>query len=333
MTEPLQWVRIDAPSRLHLGFVDPGAAGRRRFGSIGLCIEAMPTQVVARRAHATPSPAHPRAAQCVTRLEAALSKRFPADIAVMAEPIAHAGLGSGTQLSIATAVALTTLHGHALSPREASAILERGKRSGIGIAAFEQGGFIVDGGSGSAQRPPPLIARLAFPESWCVILIIDRQAQGLHGEAELAAFAALPPFPLASAQAMAHHVLTELMPALVESDLATFGRALALIQATVGDHFAPAQGGRYTSPRVANALRWLAAEGVQGIGQSSWGPTGFAIVGNESDAQSLVTRARQHWPLHDGLEFMLTTGRNRGAQISTNHSASDTLSSPHSQFA
>jgi beta-ribofuranosylaminobenzene 5'-phosphate synthase len=293
----------------------------------------MPTQVIASRASATVARVHPRAAQCATRLEAALSKRFPADIAVTAEPIAHAGLGSGTQLSIATAVALTTLHGQALSPRAASGILERGKRSGIGIASFEQGGFIVDGGSGTAQQPPPLIARLAFPESWRVILIIDRSAQGLHGEAELAAFAALPPFPLASAQAMAHHVLTELMPALVESDLPTFGCALAHIQATVGDHFAPAQGGRYTSPRVADALAWLASAGVQGIGQSSWGPTGFAIVGSESDAQSLLARARQKWTLQDGLEFLMTTGRNRGALMTTNQTTASVLSAPHSQFA
>ena len=42
-----------------------------------------------------------------------------------------------------------------------------------------------------------------------------------------------------------------LMPALAEEDFASFGDAIGEIQRAVGDYFAQAQGGRFTSAAVA----------------------------------------------------------------------------------
>ena len=67
------------------------------------------------------------------------------------------------------------------------------------------------------------------------------------------------------------------------------------LQQVVGDTFAPAQGGRFASSAVAEALAWLASEGVAGVGQSSWGPTGFAILASEGEAQDVLRRARARW--------------------------------------
>ena len=55
----------------------------------------------------------------------------------------------------------------------------------------------------------------------------------------------------------------------------------------VGAHFAPAQGGVFTSPRVGAAMAALDAMGAHGTGQSSWGPTGFAFADSEDTAQNL----------------------------------------------
>ena len=71
------------------------------------------------------------------------------------------------------------------------------------------------------------------------------------------------------------------MPALVERDFAAFGAAVTAIQTLVGDHFAPAQGGVFTSKRVEALARRLVEAGAVGIGQSSWGPTGFAFAPSE----------------------------------------------------
>src|ERR1700744_921120 len=48
--QPDACVMVDAPARLHLGFLDPNASLGRAFGSLGLVIDSAGTQVEARRA-------------------------------------------------------------------------------------------------------------------------------------------------------------------------------------------------------------------------------------------------------------------------------------------
>ena len=101
-----------------------------------------------------------------------------------------------------------------------------------------------------------------------------------------------------------------------ESDLERFGAGLAELQRAIGDYFAPVQGGaRYSSPIVAEVLAWLASEGIGAIGQSSWGPTGFAILASEGDAAPLLRSLERRWPEASGLRFALSRGRNHGGEI------------------
>src|SRR5690606_9356913 len=67
---------------------------------------------------------------------------------------AHAGLGPGTQLALAIGVALKTLEQQEISPVALGETVGRGARSAIGMAAFEAGGFVVDGGRGRSPEPP-----------------------------------------------------------------------------------------------------------------------------------------------------------------------------------
>jgi predicted sugar kinase len=53
--------------------------------------------------------------------------------------------------------------------------------------------------------------------------------------------------------------------------------------------------------------------GIVGVGQSSWGPTGFAIVGNEAQATALVRAAQSRW--NGSLQFEVCSGRNRGGEV------------------
>ena len=80
-------------------------------------------------------------------------------------------------------------------------------------------------------------------------------------------------------------MLMQALPALAEQDLARLRRRDHRMQDTPGDYFAPSQGGRFTSPFVAAALQALDDAGAFGIGQSSWGPTGFAFAANERGAR------------------------------------------------
>jgi beta-RFAP synthase len=225
----------------------------------------------------------------------------------------HAGLGSGTQIALAVAAALRALHNLPLDTGGDAALLARGGRSGIGIASFADGGVIIDAGNDGNGGPPPVVARLPFPDEWRVMLILDRTQDGLHGEDEVEAFRALPPFPASGVGEICRHVLMGVMPALVEQDISSFGAAVAAIQTLVGEHFAPAQGGVFTSKRVEALAHRLAEAGAVGIGQSSWGPTGFAFAASESAAIEMVAAARR--TADDGTEIRIVQGRNSGARI------------------
>lgn len=225
----------------------------------------------------------------------------------------HVGLGSGTQLAIAVGVALAGLYRLNLPARAVAALYERGQRSGIGVGAFEQGGFLVDGGKDEGAEPPPIVSRLEFPAHWRVVLLLDPAVQGLHGEKELAAFRALPDFPESESTHLWRLMFTEALPALADQDLDQFGRAIGELQRVVGDYFSPAQGGRFSSWRVAEALAWMESQGIAGVGQSSWGPTGFAIVGDEARAAALVRAAQSRWG--GSLQFRICSGRNRGGDV------------------
>lgn len=311
-------VRVVAPARLHLGFLDPAGALGRRFGSIGLALEEVATAVTLRLASRDRciGPEAGRSAERVAALRAAWGVTMPVEVTIEEAIPAHAGLGSGTQLGLALGAGLARLHGVATTPGDVATILDRGMRSGIGVAAFAQGGFLVDGGRAPDElAPPPVTAHLPFPEAWRVLLVLDPARQGLHGTLETTAFSRLPPFPADRAAQLCHLVLMRLLPAVARAELAPAAAALAEIQQALGDHFAPFQGGgRFTSPDVGEAMAWLAAEGATGQGQSSWGPTGFALLADAASAERLAAAGAARFGGR-GLAFRAVRGRNRPAGI------------------
>ena len=60
-----------------------------------------------------------------------------------------------------------------LSLMDIGKVLDRGNRSGIGIGAFENGGFLIDGGKGKSAELPPITVRQNFPENWRIVLLIN----------------------------------------------------------------------------------------------------------------------------------------------------------------
>ncbi|WP_019903811.1 beta-ribofuranosylaminobenzene 5'-phosphate synthase family protein [Methylobacterium sp. 77] len=305
-------VRVHAPARLHFGFLDLHGGLGRRFGSIGLAVDAPSIDLTARPA-ATLQVEGFEAKRARAYAEAAASHlgiETHAAIHVEEAIPAHAGFGSGTQLALSVAAALAALDGRPFSPDAFADALDRGNRSGVGLAAFTQGGFIVDGGRDASNGPPPLIARLAYPDAWRIVLILDEGMTGVHGTREVEAFRDLPRFPEAQAAEICRIVLMQVLPAVAIAEPDGYGAGITTIQRLIGDHFAPHQGGRYASPAVAEVLAAIAAQGVAGYGQSSWGPTGFALVASEAEAQALKASLER-----PGLRFVITRGRNSGASV------------------
>ena len=310
-------VSVRAPARLHMGFVDLHGGVGRRYGSLGLALERPFTRV--RLEPASRVVAGGADAARATRYAAVMAERFNlaggARIDVEEAIPPHAGLGSGTQLALAVGTGMAKLFDLDVRSVEIAAALDRGARSGLGIGLFDQGGFVVDGGSAGDGVPPPVVARQPFPSGWRLLLVFDRTREGLHGAAEIEQFAALLRFPEADAAELCRLVLMCGLPGVVEADLDAFGDAVGRIQARVGDHFAAVQGGRFASPSVSRVLEWLGSRGLTAVGQSSWGPTGFAVCPSEPVANRLMAEAEARFGGEPGLDFAVTRGRNHGARI------------------
>jgi beta-ribofuranosylaminobenzene 5'-phosphate synthase len=309
-------VTVSCAARLHLGFFDLEGGLGRRFGSIGLSLDRPVTRIVARRSDTTrvSGPEHERVARYLTVMCSSLGLVGQHTIEVREAMPPHAGLGSGTQLALAVAAAVRRLHSLPEDARGDAARLGRGARSGIGIGLFSQGGLVIDGGKGSLEGPPPLLVRTAVPEAWRVLLVLDRDRQGLSGSQERAAFDALEPMDATVSGAICRLVLMQALPALAERDLQNFGAAITAIQGHVGDYFAPIQGGRFTSPDVGAALRLLAEAGATGIGQSSWGPTGFAFAADDREARRLASIVEDSL-VTKRLDLLICRVLNRGALV------------------
>lgn len=310
-------VSVTATARLHLGFLDMNGGLGRKFGGIGLALDSPATRLTLTRAaeNCVTGAERARAAQLLEKAQAALAPQSRHALAIHEAIPAHSGFGSGTQLALAVAAAVRRLEDLPHDPAADAALMSRGARSGLGAGLFATGGIVVDGGRGPQTRTPPVIAHAEFPEDWRVLLVCDPEAVGLHGTDEREAFTTLPPLTEAASGELCRRVVMQALPALAERDFAPFGAAITRMQEIVGDHFAPAQGGRrYTSAKVESLVARLAAEGATGVGQTSWGPTGFAFAENESEARRIAERAAAEARAL-GLELSIHKGLNRGAKI------------------
>jgi beta-ribofuranosylaminobenzene 5'-phosphate synthase len=312
----LKGVQVTTTARLHLGFLDLAGDLGRRFGSIGLAIDGFETRLELREALSFEvlGEERERAAQIARRIAETLGLDTRKKLIISNAIPAHAGLGSGTQLALAIAAAFRRLAGLPLDAREDARLLDRGARSGVGVALFERGGLAVDAGRGPNTEVPPAVAWMNFPRDWRILLILDPRVEGAHDEEERQAFAGLPRFSADAASEICRSTLMQILPGAAETDLEAFGDGVARIQEILGDHFAPVQGGgRFGSAPVGRVAARLKALGARGIGQSSWGPSGFAFASDPDHAQFLAQRAGAEGEL--GVEIRICSARDHGAEI------------------
>jgi len=319
---PSRQAAVTTTARLHFGFLDPSGRGTRPFGSFGLSLDRPRTRLTLKRARAfkTSGPERERAERYLKSIAASsiaascgVAEAYELHIEEAIPP--HAGLGSGTQLALAVGSAFAAVEGLCLDPQEIAARLGRGGRSGIGIATFAAGGAVLDTGPGAGTLPR-LVSRVPFPPAWRVLLIFDAGSKGLAGASETAAFNSLPDFPESETAELYRRITQAALPALAEGDFKIFCEQVGYLQACMGAYFSPLQGGAYQSAQVSEALDWLRSEGVTGLGQSSWGPTGFAFAASEAEGQALLARLHARTD-SASLRFALAQGCNEGAAVET----------------
>jgi beta-RFAP synthase len=311
-------IRICTGSRLHFGLLMTGGPAGRRFGGVGLMIDEPGMEITAEAADAwsVDGPLAERADSVLRHVLAAAPRPVPAGLSFRIRRAApeHSGLGTGTQLSLAIARLVaeaqqwTDCTGPVLAP-----IAGRGARSAVGIHGFDRGGFLVEGGKREEGAIAPLVFQHPFPEEWRIVLAIPRGEAGLHGNAEREVFCQMDGIAPSRTPPLCRLTLMGILPALLENRFAEFGESLYDFNRLAGELFRTVQGGPYskTATPIVEAIRRL---GVVGAGQSSWGPTVFAVTENPERASWLAERlaANSDLPLSD---ILTTEARNSGASL------------------
>ena len=326
---PDRVVELCTPTRLHFGLVSFGGQSRRGFGGIGAMVAppVLRVRVSSAQHFAVQGPLADRA-ENVTRELVRLGRlpaELPCRIEIVEAPGEHRGLGVGTQLSLAVATALLrwfdrpTTDVRVTDVGELAVALGRGRRSAIGAHGFVHGGLLVDGGArepcGTARYIAPLIARVELPTAWRFVLLAPRDAQGLSGSAERAAFEHLPPVPDEVTAELCREIMLGLLPAAVEADCDAFGESLYRYGRLAGSCYRSVQGGVYGSPRLEALVHRARELGARGVGQSSWGPTLFALLPEQAAAEHFVARLLQS-PEGAQLSALIAAPDNTGARVS-----------------
>jgi len=323
-------VIVETPSRIHLGLIDMHGGIGRVDGGIGISLAEPGILLEVSRARETVArgsdgDARETAVRAASRALAGIRAAGGVEIVLRRTYPSHVGLGRGSQIALAVARGICELHGRSLPVRELARMVGRGGTSGIGTAAFELGGFIVDGGhafgpgaekdgfrpssASDGVRPAPVIARHDFPADWRIVLATPRLPAGASGARESEIFRGACPVPLGEVRETCHEVLMRMLPGIVEHDLDLFGRAVNRIQdlgfKRVEIGLQPA-----ALPLLMEEMRQA---GAACAGLSSFGPTVYAVI--DSDAPAVLRAAGAFLKDHGGGEAWVSAPRNTGAAV------------------
>jgi beta-ribofuranosylaminobenzene 5'-phosphate synthase len=318
-------IKVKSPSRIHMGLIDMNAELGRVDGGVGISIDHPHVVISAQIADDIEIIGN---SSIAPRMKAAAKALLPKGqgvrVTIEEDMPPHVGCGSGTQAALSVAAAVNRLYDLGLSVRELAIAVGRGGTSGIGVASFEKGGFIVDGGhkfvdkgsfspsSASKTPPAPVIFREDFPD-WEIILALPGEDMhiGAHDAQEVDIFRKECPIPLHEAQAVSHIVLMKMMPAIMEKDIESFGQATNYLQ-TIGFKQREVQ---LQHQAVRDLIELLQDSGAYGAGMSSFGPVVYAFTNNPEDAANLQEDAQAFLDNTIGGKVIITKANNTGASI------------------
>lgn len=284
---------VSAGARLHFGFTTLSTDHDRLYGSLGIALAEPRVTVTATPADTVVCPdviADPvrRAVDAlgVSGARVELTETLPR----------HVGLGSGTATALATTAAIARAYDRQPRVRERAPTLGRGRRSGIGVAAFEGGGFVLDAGRPTAAcgtpsetapsdaadgswTVPPVVARHPVPPAWRFVLVVPDADPGRCGDEEATSMrAAIADADPETGEQIAGLVTRRVLPSIVAGDNTAFGAAVTEIGRLNGTWYAGEQDGVYRPPVDALVDTLLADDAITGAGQSSWGPVAYGVT-------------------------------------------------------
>jgi beta-ribofuranosylaminobenzene 5'-phosphate synthase len=308
-------LKIKTPSRIHMTLIDMNGSVGRVDGGIGITLEEPYILITAKRADTVTVRGDPELNERMKKACEIICPGCGIEIDIKKSYWNHIGLGSGTQAALAAGMAMASLYDLKLTPRQIAEKVGRGGTSGIGIASFERGGFILDGGHRMSAKnaflpssfskgvpPAPILCQRDFPD-WDIVLAIP-PTKGVYDLYEKDEFAKICPIPLNEVEKLCHIILMQMLPALAEGDLDTFGKAVTSIQ-EIG--FKRREVDLQPGPR--ELIDAMISGGAAGAGLSSFGPAVYAIT----DQPKKVEAAAKSYDKN--CTVIKTKARNKGAEI------------------
>ena len=306
---------LRAPSRLHFGLLPRGSVGSERQGGMGVMINHPTLEITVQSSNqwrftgVYSSRLTQIANECLRQVGQVLP---PLHIEVIHAPPKHSGFGSGTQITLATSLIISRWlqkNAGAQDSNIKTSGLGRGKRSLVGSEGFSRGGLIYDPGDHEYVETP---RNYSIPSQWRWLAITGSGKEGLSGQAENEFFAQSESH--SDLRANARRVVEDqLLASLDRGSFPDFSNALSEYGKLCGQLFSRVQGGLYCSPVMADVARRLKEGGVEGVGQSSWGPTVFGLFSSQQDAENFTKN--NSWLLEDGLTFYLSDTSESGVLI------------------
>ena len=321
---------IKTPSRIHMTLIDMNGSFGRIDGSVGLALsdggvwmraQKSDTDTVTVTQWSDGSIREPmpdfvdyvrHAAKCLLPPNAGIELEFLSPVRQ------HVGLGSGTQIALSVAAAVNDLYSLGKSVRELAQLTRRGGTSGIGVLAFEKGGFIMDAGhktelksgflpSSKSNAPPAdLMLRMDFP-NWDVVVALP-PACGISGNAEKDFFQKHCPIPIDDVQKVSHILLMKMLPSLAENDIEEFGNAVNDLQKAGFKKYEAA-----IQPKsVKETAELMLKCGVHGAGISSFGPAVYGFSENKKQSEEIKSILLEKMPA--GSDVLITKANNTGAK-------------------
>lgn len=307
-------MEIKTPSRLHLGLIDMEGGLGRVDGGIGIALEE-PGYEISFEKDSEVNVSHMRNLQeealKLAEMICSELRVEGVDIEIKKTIPEHVGFGSKTQLSLAIASGIYKVYDIHKPVLDIAKLVGRGGTSGIGVKAFEEGGFILDGGHSSDKgfapsrfsdaSPPPILARYDFP--WWLVCAWP-EGKGAHGEREMSIFEKNCPIPAEQVERVSRLILMKILPALVEKDIGEFGQGINMLQET---GFKKIEIG-LQDPEIWRLLEFMQKNSVGG-GMSSFGPVCFGVCETMLEAQALEKKVKEQ-----GFNVIATKANNEGAK-------------------
>lgn len=316
-------VEVIAGSRLHFGLLCGAPESGWHYGGIGMMIDQPAWHIHGARITSDRDEfdVAPVVEKRLRDLIGAFRRQFddlPA-VRLTTRSIAgtHAGLGSGTQLTLAAGTALLLLSGRPRPDKisELAARLGRSRRSAIGTFGFDHGGFIVDHGRNSSGGEREL-RKLTFPEEWRMVVLSPESSEGLSGASEEQFFGERRYLNPGELQQLAALVDLQIVPSVMQTDFEQFRDGLGEYGRLVGEYYSPAQGGVFGNSVIQQIVKQLPPHETAGMVQSSWGPSVAIPARCVAEADEIAERM-QALVDDNMLTAHVVRGLNCGATVRT----------------